>query len=114
MPIKPYLAGAAFAPEAIQTMSVAFEEVCKTLDAPKEAEGYRRMIAGLIMVMARRGEHDPERLRDRVLGVAGMEKRKDSRDAPPDTAQPQTASSAWGAMAKIPADDVYAQWAYSE
>ena len=46
MPIKPYLAGAAFAPEAIQTMSVAFEEVCKTLDAPKEAEGYRRMIAG--------------------------------------------------------------------
>jgi hypothetical protein len=67
MPIKPYLAGAAFAPEAIQTMSVAFEEVCKTLDAPKEAEGYRRMIAGLIMVMAQRGEHDPERLRDRVL-----------------------------------------------
>jgi hypothetical protein len=45
MPIKPYLAGAAFAPEAIQAISVAFGEVCKT---PKEAEGFRCMLAGRI------------------------------------------------------------------
>ena len=48
MPIKPYLAGAAFAPEAIQAISVAFGEVCKTLDVPKEAEGFRCMLAGRI------------------------------------------------------------------
>ena len=73
------LAGAAFAPEAIQTMSVAFDEVCKTLDVPKEAEGFRRIIAGLIMVMAQRGERKPERLGDRVLRVAGMNPRSSLR-----------------------------------
>jgi hypothetical protein len=59
-----------FEPELTQAMSVAFEEVCRDLDLPPDANGAREVIAARILELARRGENDPARLRERVLAEA--------------------------------------------
>ena len=52
-------------------MSVAFEEVCRALGVPHAANSARETIATRIIELARRGERDPNRLRDRVMTEAG-------------------------------------------
>jgi len=60
----------AFDPEATSAMSAAFDAVCDALNlAPSDARG-RETVAARIIELARRGERDPARLRDRVLGEA--------------------------------------------
>jgi hypothetical protein len=61
----------AFEPHVTQAMSTAFDEVCRALSLPEAAEREREAIAVRILELARRGEQDPERLRDRVLREAG-------------------------------------------
>jgi hypothetical protein len=57
-----------FAPEAVHAMSVALDEACRALGlSDYEA---RETIAVRIIDLARRGEHDAHRLRDRVLREA--------------------------------------------
>lgn len=56
----------AFAPEATHAMSVAFDEACQALKLGDDVRA-REAIALRIIELARRGEHDSERLRDRVL-----------------------------------------------
>ena len=55
-----------FEPEATQAMSVAFDEVCQALKLNGDARA-REAIAVRIIELARRGERDPNRLRERVL-----------------------------------------------
>jgi hypothetical protein len=55
-----------FEPEVTQAMSVAFEEVCQALQLDGDVRA-RNVIAVRIIELARRGEHDPERLRESVL-----------------------------------------------
>jgi hypothetical protein len=52
-------------------MSVAFDDVCRALNVPHTANGPREVIAKRIIELARRGERDPGRLRDRVITDAG-------------------------------------------
>ena len=59
----------AFEPESTRAMSVAFEDVCRVLKLDGDARA-REAIAVRIIELARRGERDPERLRDRVLREA--------------------------------------------
>jgi hypothetical protein len=59
----------AFAPEPVQAMSVAFDEVCQALRL-NDDDTARETIATRIIDLARRGEHDANRLRDRVLHEA--------------------------------------------
>jgi hypothetical protein len=68
--IIPFLQEDAFDPDALRAMSTALEEVSRTfqLDGDQRA---REIIAVRIIELARRGERDPERLRDRVLREAG-------------------------------------------
>ena len=69
--ILPFLKGqAVFDPEATQAMSTAFEAVCRTLKVNGN-EREREVIASRIIELARRGERDPARIRDRVLLEAG-------------------------------------------
>jgi hypothetical protein len=58
MPITPCLGGAAFAPKAIQTVSVAFKEVCKTVDVPHGEHQQGRHSTGL-NTMSPIGHHEP-------------------------------------------------------
>jgi hypothetical protein len=61
-----------FEPDVTHAMSVAFEEVCRALKLNDDARGAREVIAARIIELARRGERDHERLRDKVLGEAGV------------------------------------------
>jgi hypothetical protein len=60
----------AFDPDALRAMSIALEEVCRTLQVDGDQRA-REVMAVRIVELARRGERDPQRLRDRVLREAG-------------------------------------------
>jgi hypothetical protein len=70
-----------FEPEATHAMSVAFDEACRALKLPPSANQAREVIAARIIELARRGERDPFRLRDRVINEAGGANGKDSESA---------------------------------
>ena len=59
----------AFDPDALRAMSIALEEVCRTLQLDGDQHA-REVIAVRILELARRGERDPRRLSDRVLREA--------------------------------------------
>lgn len=59
-------AQSAFDPEAIHVMSRAFDEVCAALRVSADDRG-RTAVAVRIIELARRGEVNGDRLRDRVL-----------------------------------------------
>jgi hypothetical protein len=64
------LQAGAFDPDALRAMSTALEEVCQTLQVHGDQRA-REVMAARIVDLARRGERDAERLRDRVLREAG-------------------------------------------
>jgi hypothetical protein len=68
--IIPFLQDAAFDPSAVRAMSIALEEVCRALQVNGDQRA-REAMAVRIIELARRGERDPGRLRDRVLREAG-------------------------------------------
>jgi hypothetical protein len=67
--IIPILRDDAFDPDALRAMSTVLEEVCRTLKVDGD-QGVREVMATRIIELARRGERDPERLRNRVLQEA--------------------------------------------
>jgi hypothetical protein len=69
--ILPYVTNPlVFEPEATRSMLVAFDEVCRALNVSPTANGAREVIATRIIELARRGECDADRLRDRVITEA--------------------------------------------
>ena|ERR1700733_762097 len=60
-----------FEPEATRAMSIAFDETCRALKLTDAAKREREAVAVRIIELARRGEHDPARLCERVLHEAG-------------------------------------------
>ena len=78
--ILPYVTNPlVFEPEATRSMLVAFDEVCRALNVSPTANGAREVIATRIIELARRGECDPDRLRDRVIAEADAANRSGSR-----------------------------------
>jgi hypothetical protein len=63
-----------FRPDAARAMSHAFTDVCVSLQIPDSAVKAREMIAKRIIELGRQGEHEYERLRDRVLNEADYRK----------------------------------------
>jgi hypothetical protein len=61
-----------FEPEATHAMSMAFDEICERLVIPPTAEAAREVVAHRVLELARKGEHDPNRLRDAVLKIIGV------------------------------------------
>ena len=59
----------AFPPEVIDAMSCAFDAVCERLAIPETADAPREIVALRIVELARTGERDPKRLRDKALKV---------------------------------------------
>ena len=59
-----------FRPDAVRAMSHAFDDICVSLQIPSNAIKAREMIAKRIIELGRQGEHEYERLRDRVLNEA--------------------------------------------
>ena len=74
--VLPYLKNPlVFGPEVTRAMSVAFDEVCRDLNLSHTANGVREGVAKRIIELARHGERDPDRLRDRVIAEAGRGQR---------------------------------------
>jgi hypothetical protein len=67
VPIRPFLAGRAFEPEAITTMSAALESVCKTLGLNIVDDAATRLVAQKIIELAQRGMRDVTTLSEAVL-----------------------------------------------
>jgi len=61
----------AFEPEVTHAMSIAFDEACRGLNLSEDDSRARETVALRIVELARRGECDPVRLRNRVLREAG-------------------------------------------
>lgn len=68
--MTPFLQDDAFDPDTLRAMSTALEEVCRMLKVDGDP-GAREVMAVRIIELARRGQLDPKRLRDRVLREAG-------------------------------------------
>jgi hypothetical protein len=58
MPIRPFLAGQAFEPEAIREMSLSLETVCAKLALPLNDDPATRLVASTIIELAQRGVKD--------------------------------------------------------
>jgi hypothetical protein len=63
MPLRPFLNGAVFEPEAIRNMSVAFESVCAELGLSDKDDPATRLVASKIIEFAQSGVLDAARLR---------------------------------------------------
>jgi len=68
--ILPYLRSSVFEPEITHAMSVAFDEACQALSIEETNEDERRELATKIIALARSGERNADRMRDRVLREA--------------------------------------------
>jgi hypothetical protein len=68
MPIRPLLHGGSFSPEDITSLAVAFEDTLSALGLVNRKEDPAvLMVAHRIIELARGGERDPARLRDRAV-----------------------------------------------
>ncbi len=67
MPITPFLAGQAFGPEAIQTMSDAYLRACKRLGLSDRADPATELVALRVIHLAQRGILDTDALLKRTL-----------------------------------------------
>ena len=60
MPIRPFLSGQAFEPEAIRIMSLALEDVCDALGLRMTDDPATRLVAEKIIELAQRGVREGE------------------------------------------------------
>ena len=67
MPIIQLLQGRAFGPEDIKVMSMAFEGALNALGLMDRVDPLNELVAKKIIEIAKTGERNPSRLRDRAL-----------------------------------------------
>jgi hypothetical protein len=60
--------------ETVRVMDDAFDQICQHLQDTGQPEIVREVIAEKIVAAAKRGERDPVRLRDIVLGSFGLQR----------------------------------------
>jgi hypothetical protein len=67
VPIIPLLQGRAFGPEEIKVMAAAFQGTLNALGLMDRADPLNELVAKKIIEIAKTGERNPLRLRDRAL-----------------------------------------------
>ena len=67
VPIIPLLQGRAYGPEDIKVMSTAFEGALNALGLMDRGDPLNELVARKIIEIAKTGERNPSRLRDRAL-----------------------------------------------
>jgi hypothetical protein len=71
LPIRPFLAGRAFQPETLQTMSAAFEAVCEKLGLAIRHDAATAAVAKFIVELAQTGVHDFQSLFEATMAKFG-------------------------------------------
>jgi hypothetical protein len=66
----PSLDGFALDPDAVHTVCIAYEEICRAMDIPDDATAQRNTIATRLIELVQGGEIDGSLLRDQVLREA--------------------------------------------
>jgi hypothetical protein len=69
VPLYRLLQNCAFEPAAIDAMSAAFEEVCRTLGLAELSDPLRDMVAKKVIEFAQRGERGQARLTELTLAA---------------------------------------------
>jgi hypothetical protein len=69
VPLYRLLQSCAFEPVAIEVMSAAFEDVCRTLGLAERSDPLRDMVAKKVIEFAQRGERDQARLTELTLAA---------------------------------------------
>jgi len=73
MPIRRFIGdGGSFNPETVIAMTTAFDATLKELGLVDRSDPIVEMIAMQIVEIARRGEHDPKRLRELAVSTIRM------------------------------------------
>jgi hypothetical protein len=70
--IVPFLPAGVFDSNLIESMSMAFNDLCRTLNLPDRLSPAKIVIAERIIDLARTGERNPARLHDLVLKASGF------------------------------------------
>ena len=74
VPIRGFLSGRAFEPEASNTMALAFNAVCDQLGLRSTADDPAiKLVAEKVIELAQRGVHDPDLLRTMALNELGRD-----------------------------------------
>jgi hypothetical protein len=68
MPLTPFLKDTHFGPDEIAVMVAAYEAVVRELDLTSYSSG-AATVAKTIVMLARQGESDPVRLRERAIEI---------------------------------------------
>ena len=74
--ILPFVKDGVFDQKDITAMSMALDDVCKILNLRDDSSA-REVIASRIVDLARAGERNPTRLRDRILHEANLARHVD-------------------------------------
>jgi hypothetical protein len=77
--ILPFVKDGVFDQKDITAMSMALDDVCKMLNLPDDNSA-KEVIASRIVDLARAGERNPTRLRDRILHEANLARHVDLDD----------------------------------
>lgn len=67
VPIRPFLDGEAFNPEAIESMGRALADACLALGLKDREDAITKILAMRIIDLAREGAHEPEVLKAAAL-----------------------------------------------
>ena len=65
--MHPYIKDAVFDCEATRALAIAFDDICRAMNLPREAESARANVAMRVIDLAREGLLDPKLLRARVM-----------------------------------------------
>ena len=69
MPLAAFVQKAEFEPEVLASMGIAFAAACEALGLADKTDQATALVAGRIIALARRGEHDSERLKAAALAT---------------------------------------------
>ncbi len=67
MPLRRFIQDAAFAPDEVSVLVAAFEDTLRALNLANRADPATEMVAKTIFELAKQGERDPVRLRERAV-----------------------------------------------
>jgi hypothetical protein len=69
MPLTPFLEGAVFRPDEIAVMVGAYEAALREMDLTSYNAPGAATLAKTIVMLAKQGERDPVRLRERAIAI---------------------------------------------
>ena len=69
MPLRRFLQDAAFGPDEIAVLVTAFESTLRVLNLSNTLDPATEMVARTIFELAKQGERDPVRLRERAVQI---------------------------------------------